>query len=103
MGDTYEYTESYRVRLGDVLSNVCSKQTRVVDIMEADHINRGYFLCCSSRAVTYLPTDLNLQYGFLKRNEHLPADPESEAVFYSNMLEKYMERPTELENVLYMD
>lgn len=78
-------------------------RTRVVGRLEVDHINLGYFLCCSSRAVTYLPTDLNPQYGFIKRNEHLPSDPESDEIFYSNMLEKYMERPTELEDVLYVD
>ena len=40
---------------------------------------------------------------FLKRNEHLPADPKSENVFYSIIQRKYMERPTELQDVLYMD
>ena len=78
-------------------------QTRVVGRVEVDHINLGYFLCYSSRVVTYLPTDLNPQYGFLTCNEHLPADPQSDNVSYSNMLDKYMERPTELENVLYVD
>ena len=78
-------------------------RTRVVGRLEVDHINLGHFLCCSSRAVMYLPTDLNPQYGFVKRNQHLPSDPESDDIFYSNMLEKYMERPTDLENVLYVD
>ena len=53
--------------------------------------------------MTYLTTDLNPQYGILERNENLPADPDSNDVFYSNMLEKYMERPTELQDVLYVD
>ena len=78
-------------------------QTRVVGRLEVDHMTLGHFLCCSSRAVLYLPTDLNPQYGFLEHNKHLPSDPESDDIFYSNMLEKYMERPAELENAFYVD
>ena len=77
--------------------------TRVVGRLEVDHMTLGHFLCCSSRAVIYLPTDLNPQYGFLQRNKHLPSDPESYDIFYSNMLEKYMEHPAELENAFYVD
>ena len=78
-------------------------RTRVVGRLEVDHINLGHFLCCASRQVTYLPTDLNPVYGFLKRNKDLPADPDSDDVFYSNTLDKYMERPVELESVRYVE
>ena len=78
-------------------------RTRDVGRLDVDHINLGHFLCCSSRSVMYLPTDLAPQYGFLKRNEHLPSDPDIDDIFYSNMLDKYMERPPELNHVLYVD
>ena len=78
-------------------------RTRVVGRLEVDHITLGYFLCCSRRAVTFLPTDLHPEYGYLKRNKHLPSDPDSHDVFYSNMLDKYMECPTELETISYVD
>ena len=78
-------------------------KTRVVGRLEVDHINLGHFLCCASREVINLPTDLNPAYGFLKRKRDLPNNPDSEDVFNSNLLEKYMERPPQLENVLYVD
>ena len=78
-------------------------RTRVVGRLEVDLINLGYFLCCSSRTMTYLTTDLNPRYGILERNENLLADPDSNVVFYSNMSEKYTERPTGLQDVLYVD
>ena len=39
----------------------------------------------------------------MKRKKDLPSDPDSEDVFYSNLLEKYMEHPAQLENVLYVE
>ncbi len=76
-------------------------RTRIVGQLEVQHIILGHFLCCSSREVIYLPTDLDPEYGFLKRKQHLPQDPDSTDIYYSNYLEKYMDRPAELENVLY--
>ena len=78
-------------------------RTRIVGQLEVQHIILGHFLCCSSREVIFLPTDLNPQYGFLKRKQHLPEDPNSKDIYYDNYLEKYMDRPAELENVLYKD
>ena len=78
-------------------------RTRVVGRLEVDHINMGHFLCCASREVIYLPTELSPEFGFLKRKKHLPADPESDDIFYSNILDKYMERPKELEDLLYVE
>ena len=63
-------------------------RTRVVGRLEVDHINLGHFLCCASREVIYLPTEFDPTYGFLKRKKDLPSDPDSEDVFYSNLLEK---------------
>ena len=71
-------------------------RTRDVGRLEVDHINLGRFLCCASRQVIYLPTDLNPAYGFLKRKRDLPHNPDSEDVFCSNLLDQ-------LENVLYVD
>ena len=39
----------------------------------------------------------------MKHKSDLPADPDSEDAFYSNLLEKYMERPVQLESMLYME
>ncbi|XP_065054148.1 uncharacterized protein LOC135682959 isoform X4 [Rhopilema esculentum] len=78
-------------------------RTRVVGRLEVDHNNLGYFLCSSNREVIYLPTDLEPVYGFVKRKKDLPCDPDSDDIFYSNLLDKYMERPEQLENVLYVD
>ena len=72
-------------------------------LVYSDHIHLGHFLCCSSRAVLYLPTDLAPQYGFVQRNEHLPSDPDSDDTLYFDMLDKYMEPPPELNHVLYVD
>ncbi len=67
-------------------------RTRIVGQLEVQHIILGHFLCCSSREVIFLPTDLNPQYGFLKRKQHLPKDPNSKDIYYCNYLEKYMDR-----------
>eukprot|EP00112_Aurelia_sp_Birch-Aquarium-sp1_P026726 Seg968.10 transcript_id=Seg968.10/GoldUCD/mRNA.D3Y31 product="hypothetical protein" protein_id=Seg968.10/GoldUCD/D3Y31 len=78
-------------------------RTRIVGRLEVDHINLGHFLCQSSREIVYLPTEFNPEYGFVKRREHLPEDPESTDVFYDNYLQKYMDRPIQLEHLLYPD
>ncbi|XP_065058005.1 uncharacterized protein LOC135685854 isoform X1 [Rhopilema esculentum] len=78
-------------------------RTRVVGRLEVDHNNLGHFLCSSNREVIYLPTDLEPVYGFVKRKKDLPCNPDSDDIFYSNLLDKYMERPQQLENVLYVD
>ena len=76
-------------------------RTRIVGRLEVDHINLGHFLSSSSRQVIYLPTEINPEYSFLKRKEHLPHDQNSTEVFYDNLLQKYMDRPAQLEHMLY--
>lgn len=63
----------------------------------------AFNVCRSSRSVSYLPTTIKPDYGFLKRKEHLPEDPSSTDVFYDNLFEKYLDRPDELQDVLYPD
>ena len=76
-------------------------RTRIIGRLEVDHINLGHFLSSSSRQVIYLPTEINPEYSFLKRKEHLPHDRNSTDVFYDNLLQKYMYRPLQLEDMLY--
>ena len=44
---------------------------------------------CSEKVV-YLPTDLSFEHGTFRVKDHLPLDTTSEAVFYDNLLEKYL-------------
>ena len=76
-------------------------RTRIIGRLEVDHINLGHFLSSSSRQVIYLPTEIHPEYSFLKRKEHLPRDRNSTDVFYDNLLQKYMDRPLQLEDMLY--
>ncbi len=78
-------------------------RTRIVGRLEVDHINLGHHLSSSSREVIHLPTEFDPDYGYLKRKNHLPADPNSTDVFYDSILQKYMDRSPELEDVLYSD
>ena len=54
-----------------------------------------------SRDVVYLPIGLDSKFGFLNRQEHLPADKESSDVFYGILLDKFIDRPQCLHDLLY--
>lgn len=78
-------------------------RTRIVGRLEVENNLLGFNVCRSSRSVIYLPTTIKPDYGFLKRKEHLPEDPSSTDVFYDTLFEKYLDRPDELQDVLYPD
>ena len=81
----------------------CEKylRTRIVGILEVKMNLLGCPISRGSRDVIYLPTELDSKFGFLKRQEHLPADKESSDVFYGTLLDKYMDRPECLNDLLY--
>ena len=78
-------------------------RTRVVGRLEVENNLLGFNFCRSSRTIIYLPTSIKPDYGFLKRKQHLPEDPTSTDVFYDTLFDKYLDRPDELQDVLYPD
>ena len=78
-------------------------RTRVVGRLEVENNLLGFNVCRSSRTIIYLPTSIKPDYGFLKRKQHLPEDPTSTDVFYDTLFDKYLDRPDELQDVLYPD
>ena len=83
----------------------CEKylRTRVVGRLEVENNLLGFNVCRSSRTIIYVPTSMKPEYGFLKRKQHLPEDPSSTDVFYDTVFDKYLDRPSELQDVLYPD
>ena len=77
-------------------------RTRVIGRLEVQHNNLGHFLCTQIGRL-FIPTDLEPVYGLVKRKKDLPCNPDSGDIFYSNLLDKYMKPPEQLENVLYVD
>ena len=78
-------------------------RTRIVGRIEADVLNLGLPSCAGSREIIYLPTQIQSDYKYLKRQEHMPADQTSGDIFYSNTFEKYLERPAALKDMTYPD
>ena len=78
-------------------------RSRIMGRLEAINMLMGYNLCRSSKSVVYLPTDLKPTHGIVKRTKHMPDDPKSKDIYYDTLLDKYLDRPEKLENLLYPD
>ena len=78
-------------------------RTRIIGRLEVDTCLLGFPLSHSSTAVIFLPTELHPSAGIIKRKEHMPKDPNSKDIFYLNLFQKYLDRPQELEDMLYPD
>jgi hypothetical protein len=75
---------------------------RVVNILEAVMLIFGVPQVASSREFVFLPIDLDPKSRMIKREIHMKnLEPGSTKLFYPTKLEKYLDRPSELEDVTY--
>lgn len=77
-------------------------KTRMVSSLECVAILLGKKHVYSSRRVIYCPTDLTIP-RMIKRKAHMPADLSSKDIYYSTLLDKYLQRRNGLEDVTYPD
>ncbi|RWS02695.1 Pif1p-like protein, partial [Dinothrombium tinctorium] len=78
-------------------------QTRVLGAFEAAIIGLQMRQSGTSHEVVYCPTELEPTYRYIKQKKHLPSDDESEDIYYDNLLEKYLDRPKELDEFNYVE
>ena len=76
---------------------------RVIGAVECNDILNMFWATESDVEVEYLPIELRVTVKVMKRKEHLPEDSLSTNVYYDNKMEKYFQRPKELEDVTYPD
>ena len=79
-------------------------RTRVIGAIEALEVLMGFEQHHSSRVVVYLPTELKPNRKTLKPKRDLESLPDdSENVYCETRLEKYLQRPPQLERLTYPD
>ena len=79
-------------------------RTRVIGAIEALDVLMGFEQHHSTRVVVYLPTELKPSRKMLKPKRDLESLPDdSENVYCETKLEKYLQRPPQLERLTYPD
>lgn len=74
---------------------------QIIKRIETDTVLLGFNLSHGSHAVEYLPTNLDHRRFVLKPKHKLPTDDTSTDIHYSDKLDKFLDRPCTLHDLMY--